>query len=463
MEKNMSLELIFELLSDQKVFYLFLALGLLFLGIILLILGVGGEIKLWKFQILSKELKGRRWTTLCLSILLLLTGGYLFWHLSRVPSIMVYTEMASEEYKVFEEVSEEFEESHRVNVKIENTIWKNLYQKIKQNSGKVDLITFDINRPRREIVDKGLIEELRDDEFKRLLPSSVNPSLLEHLMIDGKRYFMPFRPNVQVVFYNKEKLKGKDIPETWKDVKKIAKRLKNKEKEERILIQLHSDMIDMTLYQLIRSAGGDPYNLKNDNTKKALRFMRDLYPYIAHKSPKANWQTASGFLLTNSVYLMRNWCFSYSIINASGRREEFKAYSGWKWNSDEDSRPFNILGGEFMAIPKGSSHKELAKEYMRFLMSQEVQKKFAEKLSWPGIRLDIIGETEEWQKQQQETIHEALLYAEPLPDNWFPHMPVIYREMFNRIISLDDNMSSDDTLAYYQKKINAVTTTEYKP
>ncbi|MHC4726177.1 MAG: hypothetical protein ACYS17_03030, partial [Planctomycetota bacterium] len=97
-----------------------------------------------------------------------------------------------------------------------------------------------------------------------------------------------------------------------------------------------------------------------------------------------------------------------------------------------------LLGGEFLALPKNAPHRELAIEFMKFLMSRDIQKEFANELIWPAIRLDAMGGIQCWQKAHQIVINEALSYAQPLPERWhLLGMPDIYKEMFQLLAEVE--------------------------
>ncbi|MBA7655692.1 hypothetical protein ES703_63600 [subsurface metagenome] len=400
--------------------------------------------------------KSVRGIALCIALLFITFSGYGTWNslLRPVTTLNVLTGVAEEEFKVIREITNQFEKDHGVIVKLENADCDTALNRLEEE--KVDLITFDVNRI-YELVRGGLIEQLTEEKYKGLIPSSVNPVLLEHLEVNGIRYFAPYRPNVQLVFLNKERFAemGIDYPKTWWDVKEVAERFYENDGEVRVVVQGTPDVIPLTMLQVIRSAGGVPYDLLYPRTKDALDFMRQLYQYTYPKSLEVDWQTACGFLLTDSVYLARNWCFSLSLIHESGRDADFEVYSGWSWS--EDSKPSNLLGGEFLALPRNASHKDLAIELMKFFMSKEVQEKLAAELGWPPMRLDATGELPPWLQSHVRAINAALTYAEPVPDYWWPDMSDIYRRMFYEIVSLDRDADIESVLVKFQSEIDDVT------
>ena len=150
-----------------------------------------------------------------------------------------------------------------------------------------------------------------------LPPSDVIPALLPHLEVDGIRYFMPYRPNIKLVFLNRAKFAemGLDYPRTWQDVLEVAKRFYERDGEARVVLHAKDDVTKRaTIFELISSAGGDPLNLLHPQSKEALNFLRELWPFISPKSLEVDYSTATGFLLSDNVYLARNWAFAVSSI-----------------------------------------------------------------------------------------------------------------------------------------------------
>ena len=88
----------------------------------------------------------------------------------------------------------------------------------------MDLITFDINGARFELVHNNLVEDLSG--VKGLLPSLMHPVMMKSLDVNEQRFFLPFRPNVRLVFVHRKKLAELSAArlETWADVLDVAKR-----------------------------------------------------------------------------------------------------------------------------------------------------------------------------------------------------------------------------------------------
>ena len=73
-----------------------------------------------------------------------------------------------------------------------------------------------------------------------------------------------------------------------------------------------------------------------------------------------------------------------------------------------------------IGIPKGAPHRELALEFMRYLMSKPVQESLVSALGWPSFRSDAYGTIESWQTPYFAAVQEALRHGhlKPHVPNW---------------------------------------------
>ena len=270
-----------------------LALVCLIISGILICWAVG--IKILPGQLVLPDITSmQRVIVLLVALLFVVFGGYGIW-VSRpqpVPTLKVFTGLGLDELKVFEEIVKKIvvpKFEVKIEVKVENLHSSAIVpERLKKKKSSADLIVFDINGPRHELVRKGLIQDISEEveDCQGLLPGTAHPALQKHLKFNDKRYFVPFRPNVQIVFWNKEKFAENELPKTWEAVREVAKRFYEEEGKARVAIQAQDDVIHITLFQLISSAGGDPFNLLDPHSKEALEFLKTLYPYVSPESSR---------------------------------------------------------------------------------------------------------------------------------------------------------------------------------
>lgn len=336
---------------------------------------------------------------------------------TRKKVLKVSMGLAEEEWKVMkEDIFPAFEEKY--GIKIEpyqmeagDTV-KKLEAMHQAGAMDIDLITQD-NMQLAPLVDKGLVEDL--SSYRDMIPKEVIPALIPVGEFGGKLYFMPYRPNVEIAFYNEKKFDeyGLKPPTNWDELLEVAKTFKEKEGVGRVVIKQNLGP-DSTIhmFDLIRSAGGDPTVLNDEGSVRAFTFLKELQPYLSPECKKADWNTPNQFLATESAYLVQNWPFTSVVVVRDGGKKEIKAYNGWRGPVKES----HVLGGEVIGIPKGAPNKDMAVKFMEYLMSKEVQEKLTSKLGWPSMRTDAYGKVEEWQKPYFDAVSEALKHAEPRPN-----------------------------------------------
>lgn len=325
--------------------------------------------------------------------------------------------LGEEEWKVMrQDVFPAFEKAN--NCKIEaiqieaSDVVKKLEAMKQANKMEIDLIAQD-NMALAPLVDKGLVEDI--SEFKSKIPAEIIPSLISVGEFEGKLYFFPFRPNVEINFYNEAKLNqyGLKPPANWDELLNLARTLKEKEGVGKVGIKAVFDgNTTVQLFEFIRQAGGDPLVLNDEGSIKAYTFLKQLWPYLSPDSLKADWNTTNRFLAEESMYLAANWPFGVNVIVKDGGKKEIKAYGGFSG----PVKASKVLGGDVLGIPKGSPNKELALKFIEYLMSKDVQETLASKLAWPSARTDAYAKVEDWQKPYFDAINEAMKVAQPRPN-----------------------------------------------
>lgn len=324
--------------------------------------------------------------------------------------------LSEEEWEVMREhIIPAFEEQYNVKVEAIQIEAKDVVKQLQamDQAGKmgIDLIAQDVNNI-ATLIANGLVEDLT--EHKGIIPAEAIEGLVKAGEYEGKTYFFPYRPNVEINYYNEAKFEqyGLEAPTTWEELLHVAKTLKEKEGVGRVAlkIKLSGDVIEIA--EFIRQAGGDPLDLMSEGTITAFEYLQELWPYLSEDTLKASFSSTNNFLATESVYYAPNWPFGVNIIVKDGGKEEIKTNSGYAGPNGR----VKTLGGEVLGIPVGSPNKDLAIKFMEYLMSKDVQTELVTRLGWASFRNDVYGEVEDWQKPYFESVQEAMEVAEPLPN-----------------------------------------------
>lgn len=341
-----------------------------------------------------------------------------------------------------------FEKEHNVKIEAVQIEAADLITKldVMNQAGKmeIDIITQD-NMLLSLLVEKGLVEDL--SSHRDMIPEQILPSLLPVGEFGGKLFFMPYRPNVEINFYNSIKFDKYDLspPKTWNELLSVAKRFHAEEGLGRVALKGTLDgNTTVQLFEFIWQAGGNPLVLNDEGSIKAFTFLKELWPYLSPDTATADWNTMNKFLATESVYYGANWPFGVNVIVKDGGKEEIKAHGGFSG----PVRHAKVLGGEVIGIPVGAPNKDMAIKFMEHLMSKEVQEILVAEMGWPASRSDAYGTVEEWQKPYFAAVNEALESAMARPN--VPYWDVVDKALNDALRAIViDGKDVEDTLNKY--------------
>jgi trehalose transport system substrate-binding protein len=328
---------------------------------------------------------------------------------TRKDVLNVVMGLTEQEWQVMrQEIFPRFEKEHGCRIEayqVEAADWvRKLEAMVRAGKVSVDVFSQD-NMRLHPLVAKRLVEDLSGHR-KEIAPQILS-SMHEVGTFDGTTFFLPYRPNVQITYYNEEKFKEYelDLPKTWDELLEAGRRIKSAEGVGRLGFKLWGGSPTATqVYEMIISAGGEPFEFNDPGCLKTFTFLKKLYPYLSIDSKKAKWDTTNTYLANESFYIAQNWPFGVNIIVKEYDKDQIKAYKGWRGPEKEA----HVVGGEVLGIPKGAPNKELALKFIFFLESRQVQEILTSKLGWPSIRSDAYGQVPQWQKIYFEAVEGAL-------------------------------------------------------
>lgn len=341
-----------------------------------------------------------------------------------------YTSLGQAEWNVLrQDVFPPFERANHCRIsaiEVESSDMARKLQSLQQGHHMdVDLFGQD-NMDLSQLVQGGLVEDLTP--YERQIPKETIPALLDVGRFHGKLYFMPYRPNVEITYYNQSYLGkyGLKPPEDWNQLMVVAKTLYEKEGVGRVAIKADgTDASTAHLFDFINQAGGDPMTLNDAGCVKAFSFLQELWPYLSPESRRADFNTMNQFLAMESVYLGQNWPYGVEVVVHQGEKKDVLAYHGWRG----PVREAHTLGGEVFGIPKGAVHKSLALKFIAYIESKPVQATLVKRLAWPSMRSDAYGEVPAWEKPYFVAVQEALGHTVARPN-------VPYWEDFDKLVNL---------------------------
>ncbi|MGE3913713.1 MAG: extracellular solute-binding protein, partial [Chloroflexota bacterium] len=342
-------------------------------------------------------------------------------------TVSFITALAEEERKVVGDLLKQFQSNSGVEVKMVQMESQDVVNQLKAkktaNRMDVDLIAQD-NLRLGPLVRDGIVEDLSSEQSR--VPSTTIEALVPVTQFDGKRYFLPYRPNVQITFYNEPKLQSYSLqpPKTWDDLMKVAQTLKEKEGIGKVAIQgAAGDPLTVTVFEFIKQAGGDPLVLNDAGSVKAFEYLAQLEPFLTPEYRTAKFDTMNTIISNDTAYLGSNWPFGINVIVDTNGRKDVKAYQGWAGPAKES----HVLGGEVLGIPVGAPNRAGALAVADFLMSKETQSTLLTKLGWPPMRTDAFGSVPDWQQPYFEAVQNALKHVDARPN--VPYWEEVSRAM----------------------------------
>jgi ABC-type glycerol-3-phosphate transport system substrate-binding protein len=139
----------------------------------------------------------------------------------------------------------------------------------------------------RVLVDEDLVEDLSNVA----IPEGVLPGMVPE-PVDGKRYFLPFRPNVQVTYVNRTRFRNAGVaaPRTVEELRTVARALKASARGvPKVTLPLaEGGAAGVTITEWIVAFGGNPLLLNDAGSVRAFEFLQSLWAE-AFWPARASW------------------------------------------------------------------------------------------------------------------------------------------------------------------------------
>jgi trehalose transport system substrate-binding protein len=312
----------------------------------------------------------------------------------------------------------------------------------------IDLFTQD-NNQLAPLVARGLVEDLTP--YADLIPAATPAGLRTGLEFDGRLYFLPYRPNVQITYVLEAHFAqyGLTPPRTWDELLAVAREFVAREKFGRVAVQgVPGGPLGVVVTEFLWQGGGDPLDLAAPGSVAAFEFLQQLGPYLSPVYQTAKFDTMNTYLASETVYLGQNWPFGVDVIVRQYRKPDVGAYSGWRGPAGE----VHVLGGEVIGLPRGGPNRDLALQFATFLMSRPVQEALVQRLAWPPMRDDAFEAVPEWQRPYFAAVQEALRLTRARPNvvHW-GDVERVLGDAFRDVVV--NRQSPQPTLARYQREI----------
>lgn len=310
-----------------------------------------------------------------------ISGTVTFWH--------SYSSGSLEATTLEEELIPEFEADHPgVDVKSVTLTWDDLRQKLVTavaGDALPDLVRTDIMWV-PELAALGVLVPLSEamPDFQEYA-DQMYPGPLETNLFQGEYYGLPLDTNTRVLMYNADTLAQAGLdgpPETFEEMRDAAEAL------DEIGVDVFADnsTAGWNVLPWIWSAGGDVTDpdvttasgyIDSAESIEGVQLLVDLYQEGAIPDTILGVEGAtapSDALVGGQIGTMLDGPWMYPIFEASYPDFEVQAAPV----PAGDGGSISVVGGESVVLTRSSENKEAATEFMRFLLEEETQLRFAE-------------------------------------------------------------------------------------
>jgi ABC-type glycerol-3-phosphate transport system substrate-binding protein len=244
-------------------------------------------------------------------------------------------------------------------------------------SGTLDLVELDVYSLAVVAAD---VERL-DDASLAAERTAMLPQAVAAGTFDGPR-FLPHRLAWQTLIYNHAVLG--DPPRTWDELRAVARAHPGRIGFKGALYEgLTCDVLPF-----VWAAGGRADAFDDAGARAAFRLFADLAPDLNAQSATFREASIAEAMARGEIILHLNWPFAMSLFGSQGLAPDPIRSAPLPVGPAGTA---TVLGGGYLAVPRGAPQREAAVRLMRYLLSQPVQQRLHDQLGWFSARSDVAG------------------------------------------------------------------------
>jgi trehalose transport system substrate-binding protein len=267
-----------------------------------------------------------------------------------------------------------------------------------------------------------------------MIPSMVNLMHYEQSVYHGI-YFIPFRGNIPLVWYNMTVFSKLNLPlpQNWTQLMQDAKIIYQKTGVKPVMFQGHGGASTSTeLYQWMVQVGGNPFVFNDSGDIKAFTYLDELSTYMNPEYIHGYWGSYKGLADGEYYILDYQWPYIYSTMKSEGINvTNIGFYPGPAGPVNND----HLVGGDVLAIPKGATHLTDLLIFVKFLLSYQVQRDIITILGEPAVNAkayqNLPSNISALFKAEEEAFQSAF-FREPVP--WISYWNTIADKVFDQIV-----------------------------
>jgi len=310
----------------------------------------------------------------------------------------------------------------------------------------------DKNVPLKEVIVPGLLKSVKFTPYG-----------------NGKIYLAPFNIGPMGLVYNKNLFdkKGWAIPKTCDDFFALGEVAK---KDGRALFTyqgIYAGYMEIILFPMIASAGGnldkifnyEKGSFKNAAVKNALTAIADISKkgYLMKGTVALNHTQSQGDMMMGKALFIPNGAWMEGEMKDAPREDGFSFGLIAPPAVKAGSKPYVAVSYEQFSIPAKAKNPELAKEFLRFLYTDESVKLFGEKAN--GVMAVKGGRdlVKPYISESNYNFYSVFDYSVPVIQNWklLPQGSKINvgREIFDKCVTavMNGDMTVDQWMDNVEK------------
>ncbi len=272
-----------------------------------------------------------------------------------------------------------------------------------------------------------------------ILPSTLITSMQSLVNYEQKAfggiYFVPFRGNIPLVWYNKTVFNelGISPPSNWPQLLQDSQMIYQKTGVKPVMFQGHGGASTYTeLYQWMVQAGGNPFLFNDTGDVFVMQYLYNLSDYFAPNYIHGYWGNYKGLISGEYYILDYQWPYIYSTMASEGvnvSRIGFYPGPAGPKNSD------HLVGGDVLAIPRGATDIPALLHLANFLLSTEAQHQLITVLGEPAVNANAYANLPANLSAlytAEEDAFQTAFFREPVP--WITEWGTIADQVFTQII-----------------------------
>jgi ABC-type glycerol-3-phosphate transport system substrate-binding protein len=275
-----------------------------------------------------------------------------------------------------------FEAAHHVRINLVAQSYGDILQALRVQArgrrGSLDLVELDLAMLGEARSHAAVLDGLVPPSAHSLFSEAAWAAATENHHI----YFIPHRLMWQAMIYNR--IEVPDPPRTWDDLARFAQSHPGKLAFK--AARYEGAACDAMAF--VWSAGGGECDPESSGSLRAFGFLHLLAPDLNDESAVFREMSVLEAQARGTVWIHFNWPFAIGYLKSKGLAPEVDLSAPIPAGPDGMATP---LGGGYLAIPISAPHPELARAFLAWLLTPEVQARLSSELGWYGSVPPVAG------------------------------------------------------------------------